>query len=158
MDLRSMASLIGIGCALATAGLHLSTVTIPESIASGASPTQAEIKARIRLRGRGWTDADRRLISELLTARYRKLMIPVRVILSPDYTIDLLCGANMNYRDMALIALQVLEDVETLSGAVWTMTVDATYAAGPRRRVARLTGSGREGRVLRFAPSDPSPE
>ena len=104
-----------------------------------ASPTRAEVAARIGVGPLEPRSERADKFATLLTQRYRSQFYAVRVLIHPEGHIELRCGANMTRHQMAEVASQVQEDARAIFGSYMPLVLYETYAAGPRRRIGEMT-------------------
>lgn len=116
-----------------------------------APPTRQDVVRQVGVGPAQPEDGRALRFARMLTQRYRGQGFAVRVLMRPDGTIELRCGANMTRRQMAVVAAQVRGDAAAVFGRPAELVLFETYAAGPQRKVAEIKLAGAAGRpVLRF--------
>ena len=114
----------------------------------GWRPTLAEVRQALK---RARPDARHSTFNELLTGRYRAQQLAVRVIARPSGPIELRCGANMDRRMMAHVAIQTARDAAAVFGRGFDLDLYETYVAVPKKKVAELRQASPTSRAtLRF--------
>jgi len=141
--LRALPILIGVIGALLIAGLARphGLDTGPRNMASW-DPTVHEILQTMPVGHIAEGDERVERFNRLLTTRYRQRLLAVRVILHPPDRIEIRCGANINRRVMARIAVQTESDAHTLFSRPFDVDVYETYVAAPKRKIAELRRNG----------------